>query len=113
MHDSASLLAVAVFVFALIFATAVYGATFGNVRLRRDRLVDTISNPANGQSPRFRDRLIAVPLAGRLIDEMTRRSRQPRTKSALQRLGAMLDHAGFHGVRALIIFRLIQLVAVG
>jgi len=91
----------------------VYGATFGNVRLRRDRLVDTISNPASGLSPRFRDRLIAVSLAGRLIDEMTRRSRQPRTKSALQRLGAMLDHAGIHGVRALIIFRLIQLVAVG
>jgi tight adherence protein C len=114
MYDSASVLALAVFVLALICATAVYAAAFGGVRLRRDRLVGAIAVPTVASPPRLRDRLIETSLAGRLIDEMTRRSRDAlRAKSAHRKLGAMVDHAGFHGARALTIFRLIQLLATG
>jgi tight adherence protein C len=110
MYDSASVLAVAVFVVALILATAFYNAALGGIRLRGDRLAEAIRVRTGPSSLR----LFETGLAGRLIEKMTRRGREtPTLNSATRRLGTALDHAGFHGTRALIIFRLIQLTTVG
>lgn len=114
MGNSTSMLATAVFVVTLICATALYRAAFGRSRIRQNRLAEATLPGFAGSSRRFHERLIETGIGGRVIGEMMRRSRTASgLKSGYIKLGTMLDHAGFHGLRALIIFRLIQFVAVG
>ncbi|MGH7877906.1 MAG: hypothetical protein ACREQD_00250 [Candidatus Binataceae bacterium] len=106
-------MALTVFVLAMAGAAGIYHAMYGAVHLPHDRLTPTPAGAVSrGAATRVSNRLAAMAGADRLIGEMTRQShRAAGLKPAQRRLAATLGQAGYYGVRAAVMFHLIQLAA--
>jgi len=110
-------LALTVFVLAVAGAAGIYHALYGTARVSHERLMptpapSTRAAASRGAANRVAARLATMAGANRRLGEMTRQSRQSGgLKPTTKRLAVALGQAGYYSLRAVVMFRLIQIAS--